>query len=49
MQFVIIPFITVIVSAVLTREHVTLNLLIGLVVVITGVIIGALLLRRVEH
>ena len=45
--FVVLPFITVIISALLTGEQITVNFLIGLVLVITGVIIGALLPHRV--
>jgi drug/metabolite transporter (DMT)-like permease len=46
--FVIIPFVTVIISTFLTGEHITLNFLMGLLLVIIGVIIGALIPKKVE-
>ena len=46
--FVVLPFITVLISAVLTREQITVNFLLGLLLVIAGVIIGALLPQRVR-
>ena len=46
--FVILPFITVLISAVLTKEQITVNFLLGLLLVIAGVIIGALLPHRVR-
>jgi len=41
--FVIIPLITVLVAAVLTGEQITVNFMIGAVLVLIGVLIGALL------
>jgi drug/metabolite transporter (DMT)-like permease len=41
--FVIIPLITVVVAAVLTEELISVNFLIGAVLVLTGVLVGALL------
>ena len=46
--FVIIPFITVVISALITREQITLNFLLGLVLVIAGVIFGALMPNKVK-
>ena len=46
--FVIIPFVTIIISAIIIREQVTANLLLGAVVVIAGVILGALLPQKVK-
>ena len=44
--FVIIPFVTVIFSAILTGEQITVNFLMGVVLVVAGVVIGALLPHR---
>jgi drug/metabolite transporter (DMT)-like permease len=41
--FVVIPLVTVIVAAVLTDEHITAAFLVGAVLVISGVLVGALL------
>jgi drug/metabolite transporter (DMT)-like permease len=41
--FVIIPLVTVIFASILTREQITLNFLIGAVLVVIGVSVGALL------
>jgi len=41
--FVIIPLVTVIIAALLTREQITINFLIGAALVLTGVLVGALL------
>jgi drug/metabolite transporter (DMT)-like permease len=41
--FVIIPLVTVIIAALLTKEQVTLNFLIGATLVLIGVLVGALL------
>lgn len=46
--FVIIPFITIIISSFLTREQITLNLLIGVMVVMAGVVLGAILPQKVR-
>ena len=46
--FVIIPFVTVIISAMLTRELITMNFLIGVIVVMAGVIVGALLHQKLK-
>jgi len=46
--FVVIPFITVIISSILTGEQITLNLLIGCLVVMGGVVYGALLPQKVR-
>lgn len=44
--FVVIPFLTVIFSAILTGEQITVNFLMGVVLVVAGVVIGALLPHR---
>lgn len=44
--FVIIPFVTIFVSAFLTREQITVNLFLGLALVIAGVIYGALIPKK---
>lgn len=41
--FVVIPFVTVVVAAVLTNEQISSNFLIGAVLVLAGVLVGALL------
>jgi len=41
--FVIIPLVTVIIAALLTKEQITINFLIGAALVLTGVLVGALL------
>jgi drug/metabolite transporter (DMT)-like permease len=41
--FVVIPLVTVIVAAVLTDEQITAAFLVGAVLVIAGVLVGALL------
>jgi drug/metabolite transporter (DMT)-like permease len=41
--FVVIPLVTVIVAAVLTEENITASFLVGAVLVIAGVLVGALL------
>jgi len=46
--FVALPFVTVLISAILTREQITVNFLLGLLLVIGGVIIGALLPNKVS-
>jgi drug/metabolite transporter (DMT)-like permease len=46
--FVIIPFVTIVISAFLIREQISPNFLIGAAVVISGVIIGALLPQKVK-
>ncbi len=46
--FVILPFVTVIISTVLTREQISVNFLFGLVLVIAGVILGALLPQKTK-
>lgn len=44
--FVIIPLVTVIIAALLTKEQITINFLIGAALVLTGVLVGALLPGR---
>lgn len=44
--FVIIPFVTAVISAVLLKEHITVNFIIGLLIVVAGVMIGALLRQK---
>ncbi|HSM70083.1 MAG TPA: DMT family transporter [Anaerolineales bacterium] len=44
--FVIIPLVTVIIASILTREQITLSFLIGAVLVLIGVSVGALLPGR---
>jgi drug/metabolite transporter (DMT)-like permease len=44
--FVLIPLVTVIVAAVLANEQITINFLIGSVLVLVGVLVGALLPGR---
>lgn len=41
--FVIIPLVTVIIAAVLTKEQITVNFIIGSALVLVGVLVGALL------
>jgi len=41
--FVLIPLVTVIVASILANEQITVNFLIGAVLVLTGVLVGALL------
>ena len=41
--FVIIPLVTVIIAALLTKEQITINFLIGAALVLIGVLVGALL------
>lgn len=41
--FVIIPLVTVVIAAVLTREHITRNFIMGASLVLIGIVIGALL------
>ena len=41
--FVIIPLVTIIVASILSNEQITVNFLIGSVLVLTGVLVGALL------
>jgi drug/metabolite transporter (DMT)-like permease len=44
--FVIIPFVTAVISTFLLKEQITLNFLIGLSIVVVGVMIGALLHQK---
>jgi drug/metabolite transporter (DMT)-like permease len=44
--FVIIPLVTVVIAAVLTKEQVTGNFIIGAVLLLAGVVIGALLPQK---
>jgi drug/metabolite transporter (DMT)-like permease len=46
--FVIIPLVTVIVAAVLTTEQITANFIIGAVLVLAGVLVGALLPGKIK-
>ena len=46
--FVIIPLVTVIVAAVLTNEQITMNFVIGAVLVLAGVLVGALLPNKTK-
>ena len=46
--FVIMPFVTVIISAFLTNEKITVYFLLGIMVVISGVVIGALLPPKIK-
>ena len=41
--FVIIPLVTVIIAAILIKEQITVNFLIGAALVLIGVLVGALL------
>ena len=47
--FVVIPFITTAISALLSGEAVTLNLMLGILVVVSGVILGALLPHKASR
>lgn len=44
--FVITPFVTAFISTILLHEYITLNFLIGLSIVVSGVVIGALLHQK---